>query len=126
MDIGASSTPRLQAGSQGWPHTRPHTDAKGLGWRAYRYASSYRPSAINVTYRPAWVWTGQACMHGKLDSSQSKSTSLLRGFISRSRIGSPCPCPGYFFTVSVAVALSPVTSTACVVGFPSSLHVMSV
>src|SRR5437016_11822007 len=32
------------------------------------------------------VWTGQACMQGKLDSSHSRSTNLVRVFKERSAI----------------------------------------
>jgi len=80
IEIGKSNCPRRHADSHGCPHTRPQIDAKGFGTRAYRYASSYLPSAIKETYRPACVWTGHACMQGKFDSSHSRSTSFVRLF----------------------------------------------
>ena len=63
MAIGASMAPRRQTSSHGAAQTRPHTDAKGFGARATRYASSRRPSASNCTYRPASVATGQPAWH---------------------------------------------------------------
>jgi len=43
MEIGASMAPRRQASSQGAAHTRPQTDAKGLGARATRKAVLVAP-----------------------------------------------------------------------------------
>src|ERR1039458_9300342 len=61
--MGASIEPRRQASLHGAAHTRPHTDANGLGARATRNASSSRPSAMSWTYRPASVATGQPAWH---------------------------------------------------------------
>src|ERR1700719_4093664 len=74
-----------------------------------------------MTYRPACVWTGHACMQGKVDSSHSRSTNLVR-------LATRCPGPflAYFLTVRSTVAVAPLTSTACVVGLPSSLQVFNV
>ncbi len=74
-------------------------------------------------------------MQGKFDSSHSKSTSLVRVvkrfaldalFLFSSPLCFFISLLLYFFTVRSAVAPLAVTSTACVVGFPSSLQVFSV
>src|ERR1700674_659646 len=77
---------------------------------------------MSETYRPACVWTGHACMQGKFDSSHSRSTSLVR--LPTKRV--PSPFLDYFLTVSSTVAVAELTSTACVVGLPSSLQVFNV
>ena len=74
--IGSSIVPRRQEVSHGAAQTRPQIDANGFGLRATWYASRYRPSSINPTYRPASVWTGHAAIQGKLESSHSRSTNL--------------------------------------------------
>lgn len=61
--IGPSTAPRRHATSHGAAHTRPQTEANGFGARATRYASSFRPSAISWTYRPASVATGHPDWH---------------------------------------------------------------
>src|SRR6516164_8398586 len=60
-------------------------------------------------------------MQGKFDSSQSRSTSFVR-----LSIGAGPRYFTYFLTVSSTVVVAAETSTACVVGFPSSLQVLSV
>src|ERR1700675_1605982 len=61
-------------------------------------------------------------MQGKFDSSHWRSTSLVR-------LATRCvpgPFRAYFLTVSSTVAVAPLTSTACVLGLPSSLQVFNV
>src|ERR1700741_5686188 len=60
-------------------------------------------------------------MQGKFDWSHSRSTNL-------DRLATKCSGSslGYFLTVSSTVAIAPLTSTACVVGLPSSLQVFNV
>src|SRR5215470_7387549 len=76
--IGASISPRRQTPSQGAAQIRPQIEARGFGRRATAYASRYLPSAISVTYLPASVWTGHACLQGKLRSNHSalRSTNV--------------------------------------------------
>src|ERR1700682_2552392 len=61
-------------------------------------------------------------MQGKLDSSHSRSTSLVR----LATRGVPGPFLVYFLTVNSTVAVAALASTACVVGLPSSLQVFNV
>src|SRR6266571_1560307 len=78
---------------------------------------------MRETYRPACVWTGHACMQGKFDSSHPRSTSFVRVLTWAASSGSPI---SYFLTVRSTAAVAPLTSTAWVVGFPSSLQVFNV
>src|SRR5581483_5958344 len=71
---GRSNEPRRQAASHGAAQTRPQIDGNGFGIRAMRYANSSSPSAIADTYRPAFVSTGHARVHGTLSSNQSLPT----------------------------------------------------
>src|SRR5260370_36888338 len=73
-------------------------------------------------WRLTCVGTGQAGVEGKLDSSHSRSTSLVR-------LATRCvpgPFLAYFLTVNSTVAVAALTSTASVVGLPSSLQVFNV
>ena len=83
MEMGASMAPRRQASSQGAAHTRPQTEAKGLGARATRKASSSRPSAMSCTYRPASVRTGQPAWHLTWAFQCSISGKLTRTLMAR-------------------------------------------
>jgi len=77
---------------------------------------------MRETYLPAWVWTGQAFIQGKFDSSQSKSTSFVRASATRNSSRSIC----YLFTTSSTLAPLEVTSTSSDVTLPSSLQVFNV
>ena len=115
--------------------------ASGLGSRANLYASSNRPSAMSATYRPAFVWAGQAIMQGKLVFNQSLSTFLSLKRFSKMAIPSGLVPPGgtgdtplpplfnYLFNYLLSVKsalLSPATATGLDWFLAPSCHAVTV
>ena len=88
---GSSSSPRLQADSHGWWHTRPQIAGRGFSSLISFNASRYFPWAARAIYPWTEMWAGQVALQGdvprfSIENAPGTAWAYLRNAARRSFI----------------------------------------